>query len=245
MKSIKVLSANIFLLLNVLFSHAQSVNWGNMREAQTHMVNFQAGWDYAITAGVSYSYKFSPELSFLKTRIPMVLQGHFSLPSGKKILDDFKVKTGLQIRLLKIYHFHIGADFQGVFRQYGNQYVRLSNFGSDVSINIGYYRPKWFVVLETGADRAIVSHFKHSWLYRSQFPGVENGWYEPASGGNFRYGLMAGVSLGNHDIYVKAGNLLQWDFKTKPFIPYYASLGYNFHLGKHTTSSEPTASGNP
>lgn len=242
MKSIHVTCLCLFFFLNVSVSHAQSINWDNMRYSQKHLVHFQGGWDYAIVAGAGYSYKLNPELPVLKTRIPMVLQSQFSLPSGKKILDDFKFKTGLQLRLLEIRHFHLSTNFQGIFRQYSNRYVRLSNFGADLSASIGYYRNKWFVAVEAGSDRAIVTHFKHTQTYRAQFPGVENGWYEPVSEGNFYYGIMGGVSLGKHDIYVKAGNLLQLDFKTKPFIPYYASLGYNFHLGKHESPTD-TGSG--
>ena len=63
--------------------------------------------------------------------------------------------------------------------------MTLANFGSDLSSTIGYYKPKWFVATEVGFDKAIVTHFKHSDLFKEHFPDVKDGWYEPATGGNF------------------------------------------------------------
>jgi hypothetical protein len=106
----------------------------------------------------------------------------------------------------------------------------MLNFGSDLSGNIGYYRSKWFIAGEVGFDKAIITNFKHSKVYRDQYPGVADGWYEPATGGNFYYGLQAGFSFKNQDIYMKAGKLLRQDFKTTPFIPFYFQLGYNIKI---------------
>jgi hypothetical protein len=93
---------------------------------------------------------------------------------------------------------------------------------------IGYYRPKWFAAGEAGFDKAIVTDLKHTSAYKEQYPGVVDGWYEPSTGGNFYFGLQAGYSLKKHDIYIKAGKTLTEDFKSKPTIPFYAQLGYNF-----------------
>jgi hypothetical protein len=91
----------------------------------------------------------------------------------------------------------------------------------------GYYRPRWFVSGEAGFDKAIVTHFKHSEAYKNQYPHVINGWYEPATGGNFYYGLQTGVSFRKHDLYLRAGKILSQDFKTPPTLPLYAQIGYN------------------
>jgi hypothetical protein len=116
---------------------------------------------------------------------------------------------------------------QAVFRRYENDYARLVNFGSDFSGALGYYRKHWFVGGKFGFDKAIVTHFRHSQSYKDQYPGVVNGWYEPATGGYTYFGAQAGASFGKVDLYVEAGKTLAQDFKTKTLVPMYGSLGFN------------------
>jgi hypothetical protein len=77
-----------------------------------------------------------------------------------------------------------------------------------------------------GFDKAIVTHFKHSQLYHEMYPGIFDGWYETANGGNFYYGLQAGTSFGRSDITLRAGKVLTQDFKTAPLVPFFGQLGY-------------------
>ena len=94
----------------------------------------------------------------------------------------------------------------------------------------GYYKQKWFVAGEAGFDKAIVTHFKHTATYKQNFPSVQDGWYEPATGGNFYYGLQTGYSFRRNDIYLKAGKILTQDFNTTPMVPFYLQVGYNIWL---------------
>jgi hypothetical protein len=157
----------------------------------------------------------------------MVANIEYSFPSGNKIFDDFKTKIGVQIRWIEFHNFQFSTKIHGVFRRYENDFVRLLNFGSDLSGIVGYYRPKWFIAADVGFDKAIVTQFKHSEIYKEQIPGVVDGWYEPATGGNFYYGLQAGFSFKNQDIYLRGGQIITQDFKTKPLIPFFGHLGYN------------------
>lgn len=102
--------------------------------------------------------------------------------------------------------------------------------GADVSACIGYYRSGWFVAAETGFDKAIATRFKHSQEYHDNYPGVQDGWYKPFTGGNFYYGLQTGVSFGKQDIYLKAGKTITQDFKSKPQVPFFGQIGYTIRL---------------
>ena len=192
-----------------------------MKEENKHIVNANFGLEYGVIYGLGYGYQ-------IKTRLfPIVVNVEYSFPSGNKILDDFKTKIGGQIRWIEFHDFQFSTKIHGVFRRYENDFVRLVNFGSDMSGIIGYYRPKLFVAGEVGFDKAIVTHFKHSKEYKDQYPDVVDGWYEPATGGNFYYGLQAGFSFRNQDICLRAGKILTQDFKTTPMVPFYGQLGYN------------------
>src|SRR5690606_28578105 len=99
-------------------------------------------------------------------------------------------KIGGHINWFEKNNFRANTKIQGVFRRYGNDFVRLLNFGSDMSATIGYYKPKWFAAGEFGFDKAIVTHFLHSDMYKNNFSEAIDGWYEPSTGGNFYYGLQ-------------------------------------------------------
>ncbi len=201
--------------------YSQSINWHADSSQQKHMLNVNVGLDYGLVYGVGYGYKLS-------TDFPIVLMGSVSLPAGENMLDDYKVKLGGSADVFQIGDVHASVNLNGVFRVYNSDYVRLINFGSDFSASIGYYKQKWMVSGEFGFDKAIVTHIKNGPSYLEIYPLAQDGWYEPATGGNFYYGLQTGISLKQSDIYLKAGKVIAQDFKTTPMFPFYAQLGYNF-----------------
>ncbi len=221
----KILLAIISIVTIENLCHAQAINWAALQKEQRHIVNLNAALDYGTTYGAGYAYQ-------LKTKFSILLNAEHSFPAGKNTLDDFKTKIGGQIRLLKTGNVVFSAKLQGIFRSYENPLARLINFGSDMSGTIGYYKHKWFAACEVGFDKAIVTHFKNSELAKQNFPGIKDGWYEPATGGNFYYGIQAGYSFSQMDVYLKADNMITQDFKTKPLLPFYAQLGWNIKINK-------------
>lgn len=219
---------NIIVAMIIAFSLSTAlakaqVNWSALNKETSHLLNVNVGVEYGLTYGVGYGYH-------LKTKMPILLNVEYSFPSGSKLTDDFKTKFGAQVNVLELNRFRLSAKVYGLFRRYQNNYVRIANFGSDVALSFGLYQKRWFVAAEAGFDKAIVSNFKHSDLFKQNFPAVQDGWYEPATGGNFYYGVQGGYSFGRHDIYLKAGLVTQQDFKTKPTVPIMAQLGYNLRF---------------
>ncbi|WP_289663666.1 hypothetical protein [Flavobacterium panacagri] len=222
----KAIIALIVFLLSLLTSHisqAQTINWESLQENQKHILNVNAGWDYSFVYGLSYGYH-------LKTKIPIILESSISFASGEVIFDDFKTKIGGQLNLYQIENFRFNASLHGIYRRYGNPLVTLQNFGADAGIVTGLYKPKWFIAGEFGFDKAIVTHFEHSDIYKEVYPNVKNGWYEPATGGNFNFGIQGGYSFSRSDITLRAGKVMNEDFKSTPLIPFYVQLGYNYKL---------------
>lgn len=221
MKTLRITTVISGLILSIGSVNAQTINWASLHDGKQHIVSANLGVEYGLIYGLGYGHQF-------KTRLfPIVVNAEYSFPSGNNIIDDFKAKIGSQIRWIEFHNFQFSTKIHGIFRRYENDFVRLVNFGSDLSGIAGYYRSKWFVAGEVGFDKAIVTHFKHSKKYKDQYLGVADGWYEPATGGNFYYGLQAGFSFRNQDIYLRAGKILTQDFKTSPMIPFYGQLGYN------------------
>lgn len=211
------------LLLYGLTGSTQTLNWDNLKTEEKSIVNLSIGADYGLTYGVSYGFQ-------LNSKRPIILTAEYSFPSGSDLTDDFKWKAGGQIRWLQSRNFYLSSKFQGIFRRYENGYARLLNFGAELSSTAGYYKKSWFVAGELGFDKAIVTHFKHSDEYKSNYPGVEDGWYEPSTGGNVYFGLQTGYSVKNKDMYLKIGKISTQDFNTSPMLPFYAQLGVNIRI---------------
>jgi hypothetical protein len=212
------------ILLCSCFVNAQNFNWNRIGD-QTHIANINISADHALNYGAGYSYR-------IKSKLPVLLNAEYSFPSGNNLTDDFKIKTGAQVRWWRSGNFHFASKLQGIFRRYNNDYARLLNFGADLSGMAGFYKRRWFLAGELGFDKAIVTHFKHSDLYKSNFPGVKDGWYEPSTGGNIYYGILGGWSGKNKDVYLKLGKLTQQDLGSSPMLPVYAQLGFNFRFSR-------------
>ncbi len=227
----KILLAAVITCTIKHTAHAQAVNWASLQKSQRHTISVNTAIDYGATFGVGYAYQ-------LKTTLPILLNAEYSFPGGKNLPDDFKTKIGGQIRLVAVSNFVLTAKMQGVFRRYQNPLARMLNFGSDMSATAGYYRQKWFAAAEAGFDKAIITKFKNSPLAKQNFPGIKDGWYQPATGGNFYYGIQAGYSLRLIDIFLKAGSVIEQDFKTKPLLPFYGQLGANIRLKGKTKKSK-------
>ncbi|MDX1349660.1 MAG: hypothetical protein R3279_05405 [Putridiphycobacter sp.] len=223
MKILRILIAFILPLFIYQKGMAQTLNW-NALEDSKHIITAGIGWDYSISYSLGYAYQ-------LKTKVPIVLTTNFSIPSGEKLLDDFKTKIGGQILILNEPNLKGSIALNGIYRGYENPLVRFQSFGSELKGTLGYYKPKWFVVGEVGFDKAIVTHFKHSEIFKeTMFTDVKDGWYEPSTGGNFQYGIQTGYSFNKSDITLNIGMLTTQDFKTTPLIPYYLMLGYNHRI---------------
>jgi hypothetical protein len=231
---VKIILAGMAVLVTPGFISAQTINWGSLGKEDKHVLNLNAGWDYGVAFGTGYGYHFD----IRSLNMPLVLDIGYSFPSGRDILEDFKVKIGGKISLYEIRNIHFIASVYGVFRRYENDFVRMVNFGSDLSAIIGYYRPHWFVAGEFGFDKAVVSNFRHSSAYKEIYPGVKDGWYVPPMGGNYHFGLQAGYSFRQHDFYLSFGRVTSQDWKTTPMVPYYAQVGYNFRI--RTSGHKPS-----
>ncbi|UEQ78524.1 hypothetical protein [Chryseobacterium arthrosphaerae] len=220
----KYIISLLFIILAAGSLPSQTVNWAALNNKEKHIVNANIGTEYGVIFGLGYGYRLNTAL------FPIITGVEFSVPAGGTLLDDFKVKAGANIRWVKVNDFQLSTRVQGIFRRFGNENVVIANFGLDMAGTIGYYRPKWFIGIETGFDKAIVSHFEHTARYKEIFPGVKNGWYEPATGGNFYYGIQGGYSFPHQEVYLKLGNIVSQDFKTKPQLPFMVQIGYNYKL---------------
>lgn len=223
MKKIKIVITIAVFFCQPTSIFSQTLNWKNLRKDQGHIFNINAGVEHGVIFGAGYGYQ-------LQSRLPIVLNAAYSFPGGERLLDDFKTKIGGQVRFYKTGNVHFSAKFYGVFRRYESDFARLLNFGTDLSAAVGYYQSKWFVAGEAGFDKAIITHFKHSESYKALYPLAKDGWYEPATGGNFYYGLQTGYSFKKYDIYLKAGKIISQDFKTLPLIPFSVQLGFNWKI---------------
>lgn len=215
----------LFILLQISsLNFAQQINWHSLDSSTKHLVFINGAWDYGLTLGVSYGYHF-------KSKQPLVLITDFSIPSGKKLEDDFKLKTGLNSRLYKRSDFQFSGVVYISHKRYENPLVTLNSIGSELNLLAGYYR-KYFIAAEFGFDKTMVTHFAHTASFKENiYADTKNRWYRN-TGGVFSIGLQTGYSFKKQDLSFKIGKAFNQDFKTSPLIPYYMKLSYALKIGK-------------
>ena len=211
------LSLSAMILLGTVCS-AQYINWNSLNPEKRNSVSMNLGYDYGLTLGAGYNRS----LNLWK---PVLLGIEFSAPMGDQLFDDYKIRIGGEIDLLKINDFHFSAKAKGIVRRYQSENLRIENFGSDFGLTAGYYRSMWYLAVETGFDKAITSYLEHSDRFKDNYPQSQDGWYLP-TGGQFYYGLSTGFSLKKVvDINLKLGVTNAQGKHVNALLPYYLQLG--------------------
>ena len=221
---------NLAFLLIILISifqktYSQQYNWNALNDQKGHVVSLNYGLDYGMTTCFGYGYSTSIK------KLPIILAVDYSFPSGKIIFDDFKVRTGFQISSPNSSNFRAIAKIYAVFRRLESDFTSQFNFGSDLGLVAGYFKPRFFVSGEFGFDKAIVSHIKQKELYLEIYPEAKSGWYIPM-GGNYYYGLQVGYSPGKLDFILRIGQTRPESSLDNNFLPFYLTLGVNFRISK-------------
>lgn len=213
-----ILTINVLIVVsNILY--AQNINWRAFDANQDKIIHFNTGLDYGLTFGLG----FSKMINFKK---PILLGIEYSFPSGENLIDDFMVRIGGQMEVIKVGSFSSTLKINGILRRFENSQARLVNWGGEFVGAFGYYKAQWFVAGEFGFDKAIITHVNHSKLANEQNYGLRSGWYIPA-GGNFSYGLQTGLDLGKADFTLRLGKVIGQDFVTSPSFPFYTQIGLN------------------
>lgn len=210
-------------------SNAQCINWNSYQDNQKLACSLYGGLDYGLVIGGNISYKFYLNKKQDK-KIPLITMLDYSFPSGKNVLDDFKIKFGIQSKVALHKNLILSVKLQPIYRQHLNAYITAMNLGSDFSLCLGYYKPKWLIGAEIGIDNALITKFKSSNLYKEIVPSVPDQWLQLGTAGNFYYGLQTAFSTKQMDYTLKIGKVIEQDFKSKPLIPYYMQLGVNLRL---------------
>lgn len=213
-----LLTALIIAMAPVGAANAQNINWRSLDEGQRNVIQFNAGYDFGVTAQLGYSRTFA----WFR---PVMLGADFSIPMGNTLLDDFKVRLGGQMEVIEIGGFSVTVKIASIFRRYQTDLVTIQSFGSDFGLLAGYYTPTWSVAGEFGFDKSIATYLRHSDVMKANFPGIRDGWYIP-TGGHYYYGIQGGKTIGDtFDLSLRLGATNAQFDDENAVIPYYLQLG--------------------
>jgi len=207
----------LLILLGLAFkANAQDINWQSTNQDYKHIVSLNLGLDFSTAYGISYGYKLSGN-------IPIVLGTEVSIPFGKDMFDDWKMKLTGQTQLWHSEKLSLSVKPGIILRKYKSETAGLYNIGADVSVIFGYYRPKWSVAGEINYDKAFATHIKHASV-KDYYPEVTDGWYK-STGGTFKFGLISSYSFNSlWSSVIKGGFAFGENFKSNPTIPYYLNI---------------------
>jgi hypothetical protein len=203
---------------------AQNINWTKLDSAK-HIGRIHGGLEYGVIYGLQYGKILKAKRS---TWIPFA---NVSLPLGKNIADDYKINIGTAANILSFNRWILSFDLSITNRQNKNPFVRMQSLGSESGIHFGYYRQKWFVNIDVSTDNSLITHLKHTDAYKGNYHKVVDGWYQNTSS-NFSLGCNTGLSFKRSDVTLSIGGLFTQNLKTRPMLPFYSQLGYNYRFGK-------------
>jgi len=204
--------------MSLSYSNAQNINFSTNHQDQKSIAYLNFGYDFGMSTQVGYGKK----IDLVK---PILWTMDYSFPAGKNLVDDFKVRLGGQYSFYQSNNFIFSAKVYGVFRRHQTKLVRMTSFGSEMSLVVGYYKSSWHLASEFGFDKSIATHLKHSEIMRENSPFIKDGWFIP-SGGHFYYGIQSSKTIGKKfEISLRVG-VTNAQFKDEnALLPAYAQLG--------------------
>ncbi len=184
----KKLILSILLVLPALYwSNAQSINWKNTNENYKNLVYLRLGYDYGVTTQLGYARN----IKFIK---PSIINIDYSFPMGRDLIDDFKVKSGINTKVWSKSSIAVSVKIQGTYKRYSSELISINSFGSEFSTSIGFYKPGWNAVLELGIDNTTASHLEHKAIITDSYSDIKNGWYLDTAEYLF-YGIQVGKTI--------------------------------------------------
>jgi hypothetical protein len=207
------------LLASPLTARAQHLNFATL-EADTNVVTVTTGAEYGLVLGAGYGRVVS-----VADR-PIVLGAQLSLGWAEVDASDFVLRAGATAPILGDGRWKLIGGAGAIVRGTKNEIARMTNVGADVALLAGRYSPRWFVAAELGFDWAATTHVEHDEAYRmTVYADARDGWYT-SPGGTARGGIQGGMSLGRHDVILRAGRLIDVSGEP-PMFPLYGTLTFD------------------
>lgn len=193
----------------------QDVNWARA-EQEKNLLSASFGADYSSYYGISYGRVLQIGSK------PFVAGTEFTLPFGRDVTDDWRLRTSVQAELLRFGSFSLALKPALVLRRYESPLATLFNFGADISVVYGYRKPGWGVAALLNYDRSISTRITHQ-LQKDDYMGARSGWYRTRSG-NFKFGARLNYNIGSWGVFLTAGKHYGQNFKDNPTFPFFAEL---------------------
>ena len=214
----KTLLAFALLLVTPLSARAQDLNFARLDDG-ANVITVQTGAEYGLKLGSGYA-----RVTSLADR-PLVLSADLTLGWAEVDIDDFRLRAGALAPIVDGRRWKVIGGAGLLLRGAQNDLGRMTNVGADVAILAGRYAERGFVAAELGFDWAAVTHVAHSDAYRmTVYADARDGWYRN-SGGTLRAGLQGGITLGRHDLILRAGRMIDVS-GNPPLFPFYATLTF-------------------
>jgi hypothetical protein len=207
------------LLAAPLTAHAQHVNVAAL-EPHANVVAVTTGAEHGLMLGMGYG-----RVVDVADR-PILLGAHLNLGWAEVDISDFQLRAGALAPIVGSRHWKLIGSATATLRGTENDIARMTTAGADVSLLAGRYSPRWFIAGELGFDWAMATHIEHDDAYRMNvYADARDGWYANP-GGMIRAGLQSGLSLGRHDLILRAGRVV--DVAGKPaMFPVYGTLTFD------------------
>ena len=206
------------MIITGIAAQSQNINWRSFAENQNKIASVNFGLDFGVVTDLGMAYKVD-QLDNL------IINGHYSFPAGKQLLDDYTVTIGVQKEMVSFKSLVLAAGINGAFRSAESVFVQMAAFGMDAMLTAGIYRPKWHLALEAGYRTDFGVKMTNLDYLEENYPGIQNTWYR-SPGGVLNLGGQVGKTIGKSmEIDLQLGIVRSPGCQSNPKMPYYAQVG--------------------
>jgi hypothetical protein len=214
-----LLFAMVSLLLATLDASADDLNIAALRD-DANVATVQTGAEYGLVLGAGYA-----RVTSFADR-PLIIGADLTVGWAEVDIDDFRLRANALTPFVNGQRWKVLGGVAASLRGANNNLGRMINLGGDARILAGRYAPRGFIAAELGADWAFATHVEHGDTYRMiVYADAKDGWYGN-TGSMLRAGLQGGVTLGRHDVILRAGRLVD-TAGDPPLLPFYGTLTFN------------------
>ena len=218
----RLLLVSLIIISTISNNKAQVYNWHRISSSSS-IGSVYVGLNYGLIYGLHYGRIITSK------KATYILFIDISLPTGNKVIDDYKVKLGTSVQFLNRNNWVLSSDVSFFNQKIQQSFVKMQSIGLESGLQFGFFKEKWFLNVKISNAYSLATHLKHSEAYRENYSTAVNGWYQN-SANNISLGINTGYSFKNIDITLSPGIIKTNGFKSSPLLPFFATTNLNYRF---------------
>lgn len=202
-------------------------NRSGMLDTNEQSIGLATGIDYSMfPLKITYKRGFN----LFKYKFPVSIGADVTIPIFKFDLNDIRIRLITETTFLRKKNFEIRGGIDPMFINVKMETETMSSIGADFHVFTGFTNDKWNAGLDINYNQIFTTYITHTEKFKDAVFEAQDGWYKHTAS-NIRLGVLVNRTLGNFDIYVRAGISKTGNFNDYLFVPsMYGLIGANYRF---------------